>query len=1058
MQAAWQSAEPGVLFWDTIKERSPADIYAQEGYSTQSTNPCLVSSTKIAVADGRGTDVTIGELASTGKDVPVYCQDNRGKVTVRMMRNPRLTKKNSKILKVKFDDGSTIRVTENHKIMLKSGEYKRADELSPGDSIHVALRRELALDDLWKNSNSRSSDYIWMKSGNASSHKSEHRLIYEFHNGEIPKGHVIHHCDIDSKNNRLDNLLCMTKEDHDELHASMMLGDNNPMRRAQAEWSEEKWEKYRSNMSASTSGLKNGNSSGISSDEFRNTAIQWISDIGYVPTNEEFRNHFFWSDYREKTLGCNLGKFIRECSLQAVVNTRVTNPRTADDLMVAYYRSRTELPLKFDSKLGVVVVKKTCEHCGADFEMPASKREVAFCSIECSLKYVNSDSQVAEKRNEGINWHHSIAAQEKNENQLKVYTDLKFELNRVPKYKEWENECKDKGVVYRLGTKHGFSTWSELKQEANSYNHRVVSVAEDGYEDVYTGTVDEFHNYYTYGNEGTSKFEKPEWPMFCNKQCGEIVLSPYDSCRLMVVNLSRFVRDPFTENALFDWEAYGKAVYNTQRLMDDMIDLEIEKVDAIIEKIQGDPEPDHIKQIELDLWQKIRKAAVNGRRTGTGITALGDVIAALNMTYGDEHSIEFTERIYCELKLHAYMSTIDMAAERGAFPVFNLERDKQHPFIQEVLSQLPQEYVDRYHKHGRRNIALTTTAPTGSVSVLTQTTSGIEPTFMTHYTRRRKINPSDARDKGLTVDFVDELGDSWTEYTVFHHWFKRYLEVKHPDNIDPRHFNASPYKNGTANDVDWVASVDIQAAAQGHICHAISKTCNLPANVTVDLVSDVYMRAWETGCKGFTIYRDGSRSGVLVTTPDESKADHIVSRNAPKRPEELPCEIHHANIKGEKWTILVGLMDGRPYEVLGGLSERIELPRKHTIGVISKTSYKTKNARYDLVIGEGDEQFTVRNLVDVFDNPNHSAFTRTISLSLRHGVPINYLVEQLQKDKDADMFSFSRVVARTLKKYIEDGTEANGVKMEGCETPDKCDIKYIEGCATCAACGLGFCG
>jgi ribonucleoside-diphosphate reductase alpha chain len=321
--------------------------------------------------------------------------------------------------------------------------------------------------------------------------------------------------------------------------------------------------------------------------------------------------------------------------------------------------------------------------------------------------------------------------------------------------------------------------------------------------------------------------------------CGEIVLSPYDSCRLMVVNLSRFVRDPFTPNASFDWEAYSEAVYNTQRLMDDMIDLEIEKIDTIIAKVKADPEPEHIKNIEIDLWQKVRRAAVNGRRTGTGITALGDVIAAMGMTYGSLGSIDFTSRIYKELKLSAYKSTIDMAAERGAFPTFNLEKDKQHPFIQEVLSQLPQEYVDRYHEYGRRNIALTTTAPTGSVSVLTQTTSGIEPAFMTHYTRRRKISPSDARDKGLKVDFIDDLGDSWMEYTVFHHWFKRYLEVNHPDEIDPKHFDSSPYKSGTANDIDWISSVDIQAAAQQHVCHAISKTC-VSENTLVETEQGLY--------------------------------------------------------------------------------------------------------------------------------------------------------------------------------------------------------------------------
>jgi len=353
----------------------------------------------------------------------------------------------------------------------------------------------------------------------------------------------------------------------------------------------------------------------------------------------------------------------------------------------------------------------------------------------------------------------------------------------------------------------------------------IESIVESDEQDVYDVTCSNNHNFFANG--------------LLVHNCGEIVLSPYDSCRLMVVNLSRFVRDPFTESASFDWVAYGKSVYNTQRLMDDMIDLEIEKVDAIIAKVQADPEPEHVKRIELELWQKIRKAAINGRRTGTGITALGDVIAAMGMTYGSAESVEFTEEVYKQLKLNAYKSTIDMAAERGAFPVFDLERDKQHPFIQEVLADLPQEYVDRYHEFGRRNIALTTTAPTGSVSVLTQTTSGIEPAFMTHYTRRRKINPSDARDKGLTVDFVDDVGDSWTEYTVFHHWFKRYLEVNHPEDVDPKHFDASPYKNGTANDVDWVASVDIQAAAQRHVCHAISKTC-VSENTLVETEQGLY--------------------------------------------------------------------------------------------------------------------------------------------------------------------------------------------------------------------------
>jgi ribonucleoside-diphosphate reductase alpha chain len=553
-------------------------------------------------------------------------------------------------------------------------------------------------------------------------------------------------------------------------------------------------------------------------------------------------------------------------------------------------------------------------------------------------------------------------------------------------------------------------------------------------------------------------YEKYGYATQSTNPCGEIVLSPYDSCRLLVVNLSRFIGNEFTPNAYFKWEEFKDAAYVAQRLMDDMIDLELEKVDKIIQKIKLDKEPEHIKRIELELWEKIKIAAINGRRTGTGITALGDAIAALNLKYGSEDSIKFTEEIYKVLAVSTYRSSIDLAVERGCFPVFNRQLESEHAFVNQVLSELPEEYVEKYQKFGRRNIAITTTAPTGSVSVLTQTTSGIEPAFKTHYKRRRKINPSDARDKGLKVDYVDNLGDSWSEYYVFHHWFKRYLDINHPDDVDPKYFEFSPYYGATANDVDWMASVDIQAVAQKWVCHSLSKTCNLPNNATVDLVSKVYMKAWETGCKGFTIYRDGSRDGVLISADEKpNETNGVVQRNAPKRPQELPCEIHQVNIKGEKWTILVGLMNEIPYEILGGSSSMIELPKKYSEGKIVKRTYKTKTSTYDLVLGENEDQIVVKDLVNVFDNPNYSAFTRTISLALRHGAPIQYIVEQLQKDKDADMFSFARVVARTLKSYIKDGTSAK-ISIEGCENPGACDVKYIEGCATCATCGLGYCG
>ena len=544
--------------------------------------------------------------------------------------------------------------------------------------------------------------------------------------------------------------------------------------------------------------------------------------------------------------------------------------------------------------------------------------------------------------------------------------------------------------------------------------------------------------------------------------CGEIILSPYDSCRLMLLNLTSFVGAPWCKTATFDFQKFSEVVYKAQRLMDNMIDLEIEQIDKILKKIDNDPETDEVKYHERSLWDNIRQAALKGRRTGLGITGLGDALAMLGVKYGSSKSIKWTEEIYKHLAVNAYRSSIIMAKERGAFEVFNAKKEVGHPFLQRIFDT-DKELESLNKKYGRRNIALTTTAPAGSVSVLTQTTSGIEPAFMLHYTRRKKLT---GQDVDARVDFTDDSGDKWQEYTVYHHGFKQWLDSTDPDcgwdaddlSVAVSH---SPYAGATANEIDWVAKVKMQAAAQKWVCHAISNTTNLPADVSVETVKDVYMKGWELGCKGVTVYRDGSRTGVLVSsnkrTQDPRASGEIITRSAPKRPEEMDCDIHQANIKGEAWTILVGLMKGKPYEVIGGLSEYVEIPRRHTTGKIRRRSRKSVNSKYDLIIGSSDDEFVIKDIVKVFDNPNHSAFTRTISLALRHGVPVQYMVEQLQKDKDADLFSFAKVTARCLKKYIADGTKAsNGVFETAC--CDNPNIIYQEGCATCANCGMAKCG
>jgi ribonucleoside-diphosphate reductase alpha chain len=540
--------------------------------------------------------------------------------------------------------------------------------------------------------------------------------------------------------------------------------------------------------------------------------------------------------------------------------------------------------------------------------------------------------------------------------------------------------------------------------------------------------------------------------------CGEIILSPYDSCRLMLVNLTSFVDKPWTSEAKFNTDKYVKIVRKAQRLMDDMIDIELEHIDKILNKLDNDPEPADVKTPEINLWSKIKLQAENGRRTGLGVTGVGDALAMLGVQYGSEQSISTVEHFYKNLAVGSYIESINLAEERGSFPVFDLEKEKDHPFLNRILSELDGAMLEKYHQSGRRNIANTTTAPAGSVSCLTQTTSGIEPAFMLHYTRRRKINPQDTETR---VDFVDELGDNWQEYTVYHHKFKEWMDSTDTDcdwqSDDPSvAVSHSPYSNATANEIDWVNKVWIQAAAQKWVCHAISNTTNLPSDIDEETVQKVYEAGWESGCKGITIYRDGSRSGVLIDATKKDQPDNITIRHAPKRPESLPCDVHHTSVKDDRWVVLVGLLDGVPYEVIGGKAELIEVPRKHKTGTLKKRSYKTTTNKYDLTIGSGDDELAIKDVVSVFDNPNYAGYTRTISLALRHGAPVQYLVEQMQKDKDADMFSFSKAIARCLKKYIEDGTKASVNVCTNCGAEDT--IIYQEGCQTCTSCGFGLCG
>jgi len=536
--------------------------------------------------------------------------------------------------------------------------------------------------------------------------------------------------------------------------------------------------------------------------------------------------------------------------------------------------------------------------------------------------------------------------------------------------------------------------------------------------------------------------------------CGEIPLSPYDSCRLMVVNLTTFVSNPFTPNAKFNYDDFISVVGKAQRLMDDLVDLEVECVDRILEKIENDPQPNSVKMIEKMLWAKIREAGLNGRRTGLGITGLGDTLAALNIQYGSQLSIETTEAIYQYLAMGAHRSSCQMAVERGAFKVFDYNKEKDHPYLSRVMNACGDDVLKQWQTTGRRNIALTTTAPVGSISCLTQTTSGIEPAFLLSYKRRRKITQGDTKS---VADYVDPMGDKWQEYTVYHHWFKKWMDVT--GKTDPKE---SPYWGGTANDIDWSKSVEIQAAAQKWIDHSISKTCNLPNSATRETVNDVYLKAWRTGCKGFTVYRDGCRTGVLVATDEKKDEKPKTAADVhPKRPKELPCDIHRVGVKDESgktqsWMVLVGLKDGKPYEVFSGLANHIEVPKKTKAGTLIKNGKVNGISTYNLRVPVGaDDEILFKDVANLFANPTQGAFSRTISLALRHEVPVNFVVDQLQKDKDSDMFTYARCIARVLKGYIPDGTKSTSEKK--CKECGSDQVFYMEGCLTCQSCGSSKC-
>lgn len=549
--------------------------------------------------------------------------------------------------------------------------------------------------------------------------------------------------------------------------------------------------------------------------------------------------------------------------------------------------------------------------------------------------------------------------------------------------------------------------------------------------------------------------------------CGEIPLCPYDSCRLLAINLYNYVINPFTPQARFDFSLFSKHVQIAQRIMDDIIDLEIEKIDGILAKVGRDPEDDTLKSVERGLWEKVRTTCMNGRRTGVGITAEGDMLAALGLRYGSEEGTATSVEIHKTLAVNAYKSSVHLAKDRGSFPVFDAEREKNNPFINRLREADPALYEEML-VHGRRNIALLTIAPTGTTSLMTQTTSGIEPVFMISYTRRRKVNPNDPE---VEVNFIDEVGDHWEEFHVFHHKFLDWLQIngydvdkvkKLPVEELDKIIATSPYFKGTANDVDWVQKVKMQGAIQKWVDHSISVTVNVPEDTSVEMVRQIYLTAWEEGCKGCTIYRDGSRSGVLISDKKESTAENPGSffpeTSSPKRPAILDAKVVRFMNNNEPWMAVIGLLHNRPYEIFTGAAVDIfKFPDYVNQGWVIKAKDDQGNNRYDFQFTDKDGyKITIEGLSRSF-NKEFWNYAKLISGVLRHGMPLLNVVDLISglNVEQSYINTWKNGVIRSLKAFIPDGTIASEAECPECADPN--GLIFKEGCLICKSCGFSEC-
>lgn len=980
---AWKSAEPGVLFWDTLIRESIPDCYADLGFRTVSTNPCFPASEYILTDNGY---VKFGSLYDNGNSNTVVCDKRISYVddssleekpenwkidneefgtTNREASHVFLTKADAEIIQIKTSKGFTLNCTPDHHIATTIGMVE-AKDITPEHEILISIPNNsgsiLNLEP--ETDEEILSILIGLITGDGTFDKNRKRVHLDFWGDDKirMKDMVCKYIDIlydkfgdfkNSNNRKLSKYFISEIEDKDKIRISS----------------------------------------------------PWLCTLlNKYDFNRE--NKYDVPEFIMNLSSTNVGKFY------------LASIMYCDGSVQGDKKSGYTIRLSQSNKSLLRKIQMIAHSNGMIFGI---------------YKRRNDGNALLPNGNGGKSYY-----------KTKSQYELISLCGSIVKFRESIGFLGDKDKEFKMNVEHNF----KIKK---SYTDNIIELNKLKNEPVFCIKEDVSKSIIVNG--------------ISTRRCGEIPLCPNDSCRLMALNLYSYVNNPFTSKAEFDYKLFHKHVKMAQRLMDDLIELELEKVDIILKKIKNDPETEEIKRTELNLWKKIKEKCEMGRRTGLGITAEGDMLAALGIKYGTNKGNNFTADLHMKLKHSAYEASCEMAQERGSFPIWNSERESKNPFLLRIKEENPSLY-NNLVKYGRRNIALLTVAPTGSVSILTQTSSGIEPVFMVSYMRRRKINPDD---KDARVDFIDEVGDCWQEYPVFHHKFETYLKVKgynleevkamKQEDIDVI-VAKSPYNGATSNDVDWVKKVEMQGMVQKHIDHSISVTVNLPNDISEEMVAKVYETGWKAGCKGMTVYRDGSRSGVLVSKSEkkeEEKQKFFQDNHAPKRPKKMDAEVVRFQNNLEKWIAVVGTLDGRPYEMFTGKLEGFPaIPNNVDKGFIVKARNDDGTSRYDFQYEDRDGyKVTVEGLSRSFDK-EYWNYAKLISGVLRHGMPLPYVVDMIGtlNLEDDVLSTWKNGVVRVVKRFIPDGTKSDNK----CPNCDQDSLVFQEGCLACSNCGHSKCG